>query len=73
MNEDLDEKEEAWQDSLKRERRCAFLEMFVEKLRKDLQENLMRNWADEDVRKVDGILSLSQTILYEINKLERRL
>ena len=71
--EQLEAEEEAWQNSLARERHCTFLEMFVEKLKGDLQENLMRDWADEDINRVDGICLLSQMILDEISKLERRL
>ncbi len=71
--EQLEAEEEAWREYLERERRCDLLEKFVGKLKKDLQENLERNWADEDVRRVDGILLLSQMILDEISKLERRL
>ena len=71
--EQLEEKEEARRDCIERERRCDLLEKFVGKLKEDLQENLTRNWADENVNKVDGILTLSQMILKEISDLERRL
>ena len=65
--------EEARRDYVEMERRCDLLEKFVGKLKGDLQENLMRDWADEDVNRVDGICLLSQMILDEISKLERRL
>ena len=71
--EQLEAKEEARRECIERERRCDLLEKFVGKLKGDLQENLMRDWADEDVNRVDGICLLSQMILDEISKLERRL
>ena len=74
MNEDeLENKQEAYEESIKIQRENQMFKKFISNLKSDLERNFSKNWGKEDINWVDGALFETQEILEAIRKLEKEL